>query len=142
MLIVSVGARVCAIPVDQVAETMRPLPIEPIAGAPAFVLGVAMIRGAATPVVDLGALVTSGTSSATWQRFVTIKVGDRRVAIGVDRVIGLRDVDRISELPPLLRDAGADVIAALGTVDAELLFVLRMARLVPDATWAAIAESR
>ena len=53
VLIVMAGARACAIPLDYVAETMRPLPIEPVAGTPGFVRGVSVIRGAPTPVVDL-----------------------------------------------------------------------------------------
>ena len=52
VLVVMVGARACAIPLDHVAETMRPLPIEPVAGTPGFVRGVSVIRGAPTPVVD------------------------------------------------------------------------------------------
>ena len=43
------------------------------------------------------------------------------------------DRSRIKDLPPLLRDATGEVIAAVGTLDAELLLVLQSGRLVPES---------
>jgi chemotaxis signal transduction protein len=57
VLVVMVGTRACAFPLHHVAETMRPLPIQPVAGTPSFVRGVSVIRGTPTPVVDLKALL-------------------------------------------------------------------------------------
>jgi purine-binding chemotaxis protein CheW len=93
-----------------------------------------VIRGLPTPVVDLKALLENGDHSATYGRFVTITVGDRRVALGVDGVLGLRNIDSagLGALPPILRDVSADFIEAIGTRDAQLLVVLRAARIVPD----------
>ena len=143
VLVVTVGARACAIPLHHVAETMRPLPIEPVAGTPGFVRGVSVIRGAPTPVVDLKALLENGENSATYGRFVTMKLGERRVALGVDAVVGLRSLDsaQFGELPPILRDVAADLIDAIGTRDAQLLVVLRAARIIPDDVWATLAKA-
>jgi purine-binding chemotaxis protein CheW len=143
VLVVTVGARACAIPLLHVAETMRPLSIEPVAGTPAFVRGVSVIRGAPTPVIDLKALLENGEHSATFGRFVTLKVGERRVAIGVDGVVGSRNLDsaELGDLPPILRDVGADLIEAIGTRDAQFLVLLRTARIVPDAVWAVLAAA-
>jgi purine-binding chemotaxis protein CheW len=142
-LIVTAGARTCAIPLRYVAETMRPLSIEPVAGTPGFVRGVSVIRGAPVPVVDLKSLLENGEASATYGRFVTMKLGERRVAIGVDGVVGLRNLDsaQLGELPPILRDVAADLIEAIGTRDAQLLVVLRAARIVPDEVWTTIAAA-
>jgi purine-binding chemotaxis protein CheW len=115
---------------------MRPLPIEPLAGAPPFVLGLSLIRGIATPVVDVGALVGAKDSPA-FTRFVTLRLTDRRpVALAVEAVLGTRTLRGLglSELPPLLRDANPHLIASIGALDRELLTVLETARLVPDAT--------
>ena len=141
VLVVTVGARACAIPLHHVAETMRPLPIEPVAGTPGFVRGVSVIRGAPTPVVDIRGLLENVPNSETYGRFVTMKLGERRVAIGVDGVVGLRNLDsaQLGELPPILRDVAADLIEAIGTRDAQLLVVLRAARLVPDEVWTTLA---
>ena len=143
VLVVMVGALACAFPLHHVAETMRPLPIKPVAGTPGFVRGVSVIRGVPTPVVDLKALLENGENSASYGRFVTLKLDDRRVAIGVDSVVGLRNLDsaRLGELPPLLRDVAADLIEAIGTRDAQLLVVLRATRIVPDEVWTTLAAA-
>lgn len=141
VLIVMVGARACAFPLQHVVETMRALPIQAVAGTPGFVCGVSVVRGAPTPVVDLKALLENGENSASYGRFVILKLGDRRVAIGVDSVVGLRNLDAVElgALAPLLRDVSADFIESFGTRDAQLLLLLRAARIVPDEVWTSLA---
>jgi chemotaxis signal transduction protein len=113
VLVVMVGARACAFPLHHVAETMRPLPIKPVAGTPDFVCGVEVIRGAPTPVVDLKALLNKSENSTSFGRFVSLKFDDRHVAIGVDSVIGLRYLNsaQLGDLPPLLRDVTTDCLS-------------------------------
>ncbi len=143
VLVVMVGARACAFPLQHVAETMRPIPIEPIAGAPGFVCGVSVIRGLPMPVVDLKALLENSDNSPSYGRFVTLKYDARRVVIGVDSVVGLRNLDsaQLAELPPLLRDVAADLIESCGILDAQLLLVLHAARIVPDEVWSSLAAA-
>ena len=143
VFVVMVGARACAFPLHHVAETMRPLPIKPVAGTPGFVCGVSLIRGTPTPVVDLKALLENCENSPGYGRFVSLQLDDRRVAIGVDSVVGLRHLDsaQLGELPPLLRDVAADLIESFGTRDAQLLLVLRAARIVPDEVWTTLAAA-
>lgn len=138
-LIVTVGARAYAIPIRHVSETMRPLPIEPVPGAPAFVRGLSVIRGAPLPVVDLRRLL-EGESPVLFGRFVTVQVDERRFVLAVDRVVGVRDLALLQTLPPLLRaDGGTDLVQAIGISDAQLLVVLRAARLVPEDVWGSLA---
>ena len=141
VFVVMVGARACAFPLHHVAEAMRPLPIKPVAGTPSFVRGVSVIRGIPTPVVDLKALLDNSENSASYGRFVTLKLGDRQVVIGVDSVVGLRNLDssQLGELPPLLRDVTADLIESFGNRDAQLLLVLRAAHIVPEEVWTTLA---
>ena len=143
VFVVMVGARACAFPLHHVAETLRPLPIKPVAGTPGFVRGVSVIRGTPTPVVDLKALLENCENSPSYGRFVTLKLDDRRVAIGVDSVVGLRHLDsaQLGDLPPLLRDVSADLIESFGTRDAELLLVLRAAHIISDEVWAILAAA-
>jgi len=140
-LIVNVGTKACAIPLADVAETMRPLAIEVVAGTPSFILGVSVIRGAPIPIVDLRVLL-DGEHSASFSRFVTLKVGERGIAVGVASIVGLRPLDstQLDQLPPLLRDVRTDFIAAIGSLDAQLLVVLRAARIVPAELWASLTE--
>jgi purine-binding chemotaxis protein CheW len=122
---------------------MRPLPIQPVAGTPSFVRGGSVIRGTPTPVVDLKALLENSENSPSYGRFVSLKLEERRVVIGVNSVVGLKHLDsaQLGELPPLLRDVNTDLIESFGTRDAELLLVLRAARIVTDEVWASLEET-
>lgn len=139
-LICRVQTRLCAIPLGHVIETMRPLPTEAIVGAPPFVRGLAVIRGTPVPVVDAARLLGTTHAQAQAGRLVTMPVGARRVALAVDSVLGVRAIPAgsLHELPPLLHEAGADVVAAIGLLDAELLLVLHATRLLPEDAWAAL----
>jgi len=139
-LVCSVGTRLCAVPLEHIVETMRPPPTAVLAGAPQFVQGVSIIRGEVVPVVDVASLLGVGESRSA--RLGTISVGQRRLALAVDAVLGVRAVSgrSVGELPPLLGDVSAGVISAIGTLDSELLLVLRSARLVPESVWALIDQ--
>jgi purine-binding chemotaxis protein CheW len=138
-LVVGVKGRRCAVPLHHVIEIMRPLPIEPVPAVPSFVQGVSIIRGIPTPVVDLGVLL--GMPSCVADRFVTLRLGDRQVALSVDSVIGVRDLDasKIRGLPPLLQEASKDVIDTMGTLDEQLLVVLSAGWELSDEVWLALS---
>jgi purine-binding chemotaxis protein CheW len=131
VLLCRLATRLIGVPIEHVVETMRPLPIEKLSGAPQFVVGASVIRGAPTPVVDAGRLL--GESESRPRRFVTVRAGGRTVALSVDEVLGVSTIpaETLQALPPLLRDAGAEAVAAIGTLDAQLLLVLDSARVVP-----------
>jgi purine-binding chemotaxis protein CheW len=138
-LIVGLKGCICALPLAHVIETMRPLPVEPISGVPSFVLGISIIRGIPTPVVDLGAVL--GAPSELAERFVTVRAGDRQVALSVNAVLGVRDLDAImtmQELPALLQRASEDVVETIGTLDKQVLMVLRAGWELPDEVWQAL----
>jgi purine-binding chemotaxis protein CheW len=134
-LVCQVATRLCALPLDAVIETMRPLPVEPIAGAPGFVAGIAIIRGAPVLVVDAARLL--GAESARPRRFVTLRMAPRPIALAVDGVLGVRQIaaDELSDLTPLAGAIAGEVVAAIGARDRRLLVVLETARLVPDAVF-------
>lgn len=132
VLICRVGRRRCALPIDAVIETMRPLPLEPIADAHETVLGVAVIRSSPTVVVDLARVL--GADSAPPARFVTIRTGPRTVALAVEEVVGVETLadDALHALPPLLATSSSAVVS-LGNVDRDLLVVLEASKLAPEA---------
>jgi purine-binding chemotaxis protein CheW len=133
----------CALPLEHVIETMRPLPLEALGSAPTFVRGVAVIRGTPVPVVDVGALLGTAEGERP-ARFVTLSIHGRLIALAVEGVVGVRTLpaDVLGALPPLLRGVGSDAVAALGTLDSALLLTLRAARLVPDGDVEAVPPAR
>lgn len=142
-LICRVRERLCALPLQHVVETMRPLPVETLASMPAFVRGLARARGNPLPVVDLGALL-GGDTPARPTRFVMVRVDGRHVLLAVEEVLGVRDLGQVAveRLPPLLGDGGGAAVASVGMLDAALLVVLQTARLMPPSTWIDPAHER
>jgi purine-binding chemotaxis protein CheW len=131
-LICRAGRTLCSLPLSGVVETFRPLPVEHVAGAPPFLLGLSIVRGQPVPVVDLSLLLNG--SPATPTRFVVVKADSRRVALAVDAVVGIRPIaeESMQALPPLLRDAETGMVSAIGTLDNALFVVLQASRIVPD----------
>lgn len=131
-LVCRVQSRRCALPLDRVVETMRPLPIEPMAGGPEVVRGLSVIRGIPLPVIDAAMLL--GEPTGHIERFVVVRADDRQVALAVGQVLGVRHAPRgsLHALPPLLRDADSPIVTAIGLLDAQLLLVLGSTRLLPE----------
>lgn len=118
-----------ALPMQHVVETMRMLPIEPVAGCPPMVCGFSVIRGAPTPVID-AALLFDGQPGQC-ERLVTVRTGKRTIALATQAVVGVLEMaDELDDLPPLL--GNVEAIAGLTTLDQQLVFLLRAARIIPD----------
>lgn len=133
LLVVVAGAHRVGLPLARVQETMRPLPIEPLRDALPFVLGLSIIRGAPTSVLDLGALLGREEHPERFLRFVTLDLGERSVALAVEAALEVVEVDdeTFSSLPPLLTQAAGEAVRALCLVDDKLLLVLEATKLVP-----------
>jgi hypothetical protein len=58
--------------------------------------------------------------------------------VAVEEVAGVAALDGVTQAPPLVSAAAEGAIEALAAAGAELLVVLRAARLVPDGVWAAL----
>jgi purine-binding chemotaxis protein CheW len=111
---------------------MRPLPVAPLSGVPAYVSGIARVRGEPVPVVDLGVFLGDTTPSAP-ARLVTVRAGGRIAALAVDGVLGVAALDRAAATRlPLVADACAGALESLRARDQDLVLVLRAARLVPE----------
>jgi purine-binding chemotaxis protein CheW len=152
-LVFASGAHVGALPIEHVQETMRPLPIEPVASDLPFLAGIAIVRGTALPVVNMEALlaVPRGATPRSRRvddarspvgRFITVRVDGRAVALAVTEVLGVWPAAALDTgaLPPLLERSGA--VAAIGRLDGRLLLVLEAASLVPPDAWSQLAAQR
>ena len=132
MLVCRVGSRACALPVANVLETMRPLPVEPFADMPRFVRGLAIVRGEALPVVDGRALFACEPDAGA-ARFVRLAYGGRRAVLVVDVVLGVEWIDEsaLAHMPPLLGPHNGELAERVGAVDGALMVLLDAARVLP-----------
>jgi purine-binding chemotaxis protein CheW len=132
-LVLRARSTVVAIALPDVVEVTPVLPIEAALGGAEGpgLLGVTLLRGAPVPVVDLGALLGSAEPPAP-RRFVSLRAGERAVAIAVEEVLGVRRLEASQELPPLLRNEHTP-LAGLLLADRRLAVVLEAARVVPPS---------
>lgn len=139
VLLVGVRDSICALPLANVIETMRPLPFETIAGAPSYVSGAAIVRGVPTPVVNLGMVL--GMPDDAVSRFVALRLGNKQVVVSVKAVLGVRYFEKSATdvLPPLLQQAAMETIESIGTLDEQMLLVFRDSWMVPDVVWRKLA---
>ena len=137
IVIVQAGEGLCALPVEAVIETMRPAVARSLAGAPPWVSGVAVVRGAPTPVVDLAGLL-GGAAETAAARWVVVRCGARTAALAVRRVVGVATLPGTSDRVPLLRGAADGAITSLRALDRELLVVLEASRLISPAVLRAV----
>ncbi|MGE0449547.1 MAG: chemotaxis protein CheW [Vicinamibacterales bacterium] len=129
-LVLLAGDRRCAIPLTSVLEVARPLPLVQVDRQSPPVLGLARFRGRPVPVVDLAAVL--GVAASPARRFVSLRVGDRAVALAVGDVDGVEwfEPESFSALPALVVSSSPGPVAALAERDHELLLVLDGGRLL------------
>jgi purine-binding chemotaxis protein CheW len=143
MLVARAGAHRCALPAQEVVEVMRRQPVRMIASLAACIEGLAVIRGEAVPVVSLTRLFDPAATE-TAGRFISVRIGQRRVALAVSEVLGMRQLParQIAALPPLLGAVERSAVAGLEVLDLQLLLVLNCARLISDRDWADLAKDQ
>ncbi len=86
----ALGDGTYGVEIQDVAEILLPRPITPLPRTPAFVLGVASLRGAVLPTLDLSRrLGLDAARPGHTSRILVLKDGDDRVGFWVDRVLGV-----------------------------------------------------
>jgi purine-binding chemotaxis protein CheW len=134
-LVFRAGSLLCALRLDEVIETMRPLATRPLAGTPVFVRGICIMRGVPTPVLDVARLLAG--EQAEIARFIAVHTEHGPIAFATGPVLGIRPtaVDGTGVYPGV----SSRLVAGVGTIGTEPLLLLQAMRVVPDEVWAAAA---
>ena len=132
LLFVRAHRLTCAFPLAAVSEITRALPLRVLGGLPAYVRGASVIRGAATPVVDLSVLLGNAVLAQP-ARYVVLRASSP-VALAVDAVAGVRSLpsESLGGLPRLLADNGSEHVRSLLSLDGDLVPVMATAVVLPD----------
>lgn len=141
VLVVGLESGVYALRLGHVREIMRALPVEAVAGAPAFVLGVTRVRGEAAPVVDLASFLAAAPAVDRPEgRWIRVDLGGRSLILVVDEVHGVRQLpaDVMRTLPALLAGARHGAVDELALLDEQLVRVLATGLRMPGDVWTAL----
>ncbi len=136
-LVFQAGPLYCALPLDEVVETLRPLDTRPLAGTPPSVRGLTILRGAPAPVIDVTRLLT-GTSGEI-ERYIAVRAGRGPIACATGPVLGVREIEVQPPEGPAAIFTGVSkaLIAGVGSIGSDPLLLLRGIRTVPDEVWEA-----
>ncbi len=141
-LVFQAGALFCAFPLDEVVETMRPLRTRPLAGTPPYVRGLAILRGAPSPVVDVTRLLTGEIGDI--ERYVAVRAGQGTIACATGPVLGVQEIDVVPPEGPVAILSGVvskSLVAAVGRIGTDPLLLLHGIRAVPDEVWEAASAA-
>ncbi|MFZ1990435.1 MAG: chemotaxis protein CheW [Alphaproteobacteria bacterium] len=130
------AGHVAALPISHVVETLRALPIESVSGAPPHVIGLSIIRGAPTAIVDTALLF--GREPTKHQRTVVVRVGERTIGLAAEEILGARAIgsEALERLPSLF--GNVESVSAVTIRDEMLVFVLEAARIISDELLASL----
>ena len=92
-LVFRAGPLLCALSLDEVVETMRPIETRALAGTPAFVRGITVLRGVPTPVIDVSRLLGGGTTTEQPERYLAVRTERGAVALATGEIVGIRTVE-------------------------------------------------
>jgi purine-binding chemotaxis protein CheW len=137
VLLFRCGAVLAALPLEDVRETLRPLPLTAVEAAPAFVKGISVIRGLATVIIDGSRLLCGDGAASTTSpacRLITLRLVEHPVALAVDETLGIQEFAdaAMTALPPLVGAARHGSIEQLARLDNQLWMLLRAGRVVDD----------
>ncbi len=138
-LVFRAGSLLCALQLNDVIETMRPLAVRPLAGMPPYVRGVTIMRGVPAPVIDVARLV--GGEPAEVERFLAVRTERGPVAFATGAVVGIRNAtaDGSAQHAAVLTGASRRLVAGVAMIDTEPLLLLQSMRVLPEDVWAAAA---
>ena len=134
-LVFRAGSLLCALRLDDVIETMRPLPTRPLAGTPPYVRGIAIMRGVPTPVLDVAWLLAGEVAESA--RFIAVRTEHGPVAFATGPVLGIRPTPPAG--PAAYPGVSSRLVAGVGMSGAEPVLLLQSLRVIPDEVWAAAA---
>jgi len=115
-----------------------------IANVPPFILGVTNLRGVIVPIVDMRIkLALRGTQYDAQTVVVILNLGARAVGMVVD---GVSDVlaltsSQISAAPQFGTSFATEYLAGIGTLEARMLILVDIAKLMSSAEMALVNES-
>lgn len=115
-----------------------------IANTPAFIKGVINLRGVIVPIIDLR--IKFAVGDATYDTFtvvIILNVARRVVGIVVDSVSDVLtlNVGEIKPPPEFSVTLNTDFITGLGTVDARMLILIDIEKLMTDPSLALVNAS-
>jgi purine-binding chemotaxis protein CheW len=132
--VVDAGGQCYGVSVDRVIEVVRGTTVERVPGAPSGVRGLVNLRGQLVVALDVAALVDDGgrdTERGGVAVAVVVSHQGESIALCVDRVQDVRDVEESETVPPPSGSGGLEKVSHAVAIDGEQIIAeLDIERLV------------
>ncbi len=133
LVVFKIGNEEFGVPISEVREIVRLVPITPVPRTPAFIEGVVNLRGQILAVVDLARrlnLPASARSDKT--RIIVIEVEDHTVGMIVDEVTEVLRLssDNIDRTPEIIStEVHQEYLQGVGKLGERLLILIDLAKI-------------
>lgn len=114
--------------------------INQLPNQPDYVRGVINLRGVIVPVIDLRCRFGQGvTETSPMHVFIIVKIGDNLVGLLADRVSDIVSAEPgdIKQVPNVSRQADADFLFGIATIENQLIALIDLPRLLAGEDLAA-----
>jgi purine-binding chemotaxis protein CheW len=133
-LLFEVAEQRCAVALTSVIELTRACAVQPLPSAPAFVLGVLNLRGSVLPVLNLRRRFGfPDTELDPNDYFVFARVAERRVALRVDRLLGIETLPSIATAEAPNLPARIEYLSGVAAVADGVVLIYDLASFLSDS---------
>jgi purine-binding chemotaxis protein CheW len=129
----TVGGDYYGVDIMAVREIKGCSEINQLPNQPDYVRGVINLRGVIVPVIDLRCRFGQGVTDATPMHvFIIVHVGEGLVGLLADRVSDIvsAEPEEIKPVPNVSRNADADFLFGIATIETQLIALIDLPRLV------------
>ena len=140
LLIFTLSGLSCALPLADIERILRAVEISPVPRAPEIIMGLVNIQGQIIPVLDLRKLLHLPNAEVGLNdQFIIARSESRPVAILVDSVLGLSELDATEIVPPDRLYPGIEFLEGVAGLQDGIIYIYDLAKLLTTADSAEIS---
>lgn len=141
LLIFTLSGISCALPLAEIERILRAVEISPVPRAPEVVMGLVNIQGQIIPVLDLRKVLHLPDAEVGLNdQFIVARAKSRPVAILVDSVLGLSELDTAEIVPPDRLYPGIEFLEGVVGLQDGIIYIYDLAKLLTPADSVEISE--
>ena len=127
IVVFSLDEQLYALPLQAVVKVIHAIEIRPLPKAPEIITGIINVKGRIIPVADIRKLFGLSVHEIDPEdRLIIANTGKREVAILVDSVTGIKDVDSRQQEPASEFLPFAEHLRGVAKVDDELILIYNL----------------
>ncbi len=142
LLVFTLSGLSCALALDEVEKILPAVEVNPVPRAPEFVMGIIKVQGRILPVLDIRSRFHLPQAEVDLSdHFILARARNLPVAILVDNVLGLRELDEAEIVTPDELFPKMELLNGVAGLPDGIIYIYDLAKLVSAADSVEITES-